>query len=116
MAARATKATMPGSGDPPASLARGSLPARPETFCSMRSALRELEAGLVPAGQKDHAEEQDRHEDDLAPPGADGAEGAALHLRLHLAEDQRPAEGERQAVEAAQHRSGGRPEEHEQDD
>src|SRR5258708_39275566 len=100
---------------PRLSLPRFSLPARPETLLSIRSGLRELEAGLVPAGQQDHAGEEDHHEDHLAPPRADRAEGAPLDLALDLAEEHRPAEGEGQAVEAPEDRAGGGAVEDEQD-
>src|SRR5438132_3286927 len=112
MTARATKATMPGTSEPPPRL---SLAVRPEILLSIRSGLRELEAGLVPAGEQDHAGEEDDHEDHLSPPRADRAEGAPLDLAFDLAEEHRPAEGEGQAVEAPQDRAGGGAEEDEQD-
>src|SRR5216683_1443985 len=109
MTARSTKATIPGTrGLPPVSLPSGaialprgslSLPRGAISFCSMRSALRQLEAALVPAGQEDDAEEQDRHEDHLTPSRPDRPERAALHLRLDLTEDQGPAQGQGEAVE-----------------
>src|SRR5687767_7513941 len=106
----ATNATMPGtSGFPPVTLPSGA-----SSFCSIASGLRELEAGLVPAGQEDHADEQDGHEDHLAPPGTDRSEGAALDLGLDLAEDHRPAQCQREAVEPSEHGAGRRTQEHEE--